>query len=79
MTGLRVDEQQLRRLRETLTADGYLIEVSAQDACARVVITAQEGVCAECLVPKALMLSLLAPILGTEPDSIELSYPDDSK
>lgn len=38
-------------------------------------IAAGPEACADCLVPKAIMRSLLAPAVGVPAEAIELSYP----
>jgi hypothetical protein len=76
---MSVDELQLERLRQTLQADDYRLDVDVQDAGAAVTIVAGPDACEECLVPKPLMQSMLAPVLGVEPASISLTYPTDGQ
>lgn len=74
---MSVDQAQLERLRQTLQADDYRLDVDVQDAGAAVTIVAGPDACEECLVPKPLMQSMLAPVLGVEPARITLTYPTD--
>jgi hypothetical protein len=73
-----IDEAQLEQLRETLKADDYRLDVDVNGDAADVAIIAGPNACEECLVPKPLMQSMLAPVLGLQPDSIRLSYPTDA-
>ncbi|MBB3674637.1 hypothetical protein [Modestobacter versicolor] len=74
---MSVDEVQLDRLRQTLQADDYRLDVDLTGSAAAVTIVAGPDACEECLVPKPLMQSMLAPVLGVEPASITLTYPTD--
>jgi hypothetical protein len=62
-------------IQQMLAADGYAMAIERRDPGARVVVTAGDGVCDDCLVPKNVMAGILAPVLGVERDSIELIYP----
>lgn len=62
-------------IQEMLAADGYAMQVERYDSGARVVVTAGEGICDDCLVPKNVMTGILANALGIERDGIELVYP----
>jgi hypothetical protein len=73
-----VDEKQLDQLRQTLQADDYRMDVDLQGSAAVVTIVAGPDACEECLVPKPLMQQMLAPVLGVEPASIDLTYPVDA-
>jgi hypothetical protein len=73
-----VDEKQLDQLRQTLQADDYRMDVDLQGTAAVVTIVAGPDACEECLVPKSLMQQMLAPVLGVEPASIDLTYPVDA-
>jgi hypothetical protein len=70
-----VDQQQLEKVRRSLEADDYRLQVTVHSGRARVAIAAGPTACADCLVPKDLMRSMLAPVLGVPPDMIELAYP----
>jgi len=74
---MSIDEAQLEQLRETLRADDYRLDVDVNGDAADVAIIAGPNACEECLVPKPLMQSMLAPVLGLQPGSIRLSYPTD--
>jgi len=41
-------------------------------------ITADPEACADCLVPKKVLASMLEPILGVAADGIRLTYPSDA-
>jgi hypothetical protein len=70
-----IDEAGLARLRMTLEADGYGIDVSEEGPRLLARITATPEACADCLVPKPLMLAMLERELGVPGGAIELSYP----
>jgi hypothetical protein len=53
------------------------MDVDVQGDSADVAIIAGPDACEECLVPKPLMQSMLAPVLGVDPASIRLVYPTD--
>jgi len=68
----------LEGFREGLVADGYDLVVDGfADGTARLRITAGPDACAECLVPKKLMVSMLEESLKELPDvrAIEVAYP----
>jgi hypothetical protein len=67
----------LQPMATALEADGYAMTV-ADDASGVVVrVTAGPDACAECLVPKELMLSLIRQAAGDVGDSVTLVYPTD--
>jgi hypothetical protein len=70
-----VDQPRLEQIRQSLQADDYRLDVTVHSGRAEVAIAAGPSACAECLVSKDLMRSMLAPVLGVPPDSIELAYP----
>jgi DNA-binding transcriptional LysR family regulator len=74
---MTIDQAQLDQLRQTLQADDYRLDVDVHDDSADVAIVAGPDACDECLVPKPLMASMLAPVLGVQPESIRLVYPAD--
>ena len=74
---MSIDQTQLDQLKQTLAADDYRLDVDVQDDGADVAIVAGPNACEECLVPKPLMQSMLAPVLGVDPASIRLVYPTD--
>jgi hypothetical protein len=71
-----VDRPRLEQIRQSLQADDYRLDVTVHSGRAEVAIAAGPSACAECLVSKDLMRSMLAPVLGVPPDSIELVYPE---
>jgi hypothetical protein len=72
-----IDETALAGLRATLAADDYVMEVHAEGPGVQVQITAGPEACADCLVPKPIMRSILHSALGVPEESIALVYPDD--
>ena len=74
---MSIDQAQLDQLKQTLQADDYRMDVDVQGESANVAIIAGPDACEECLVPKPLMQSMLAPVLGVQPESIRLTYPTD--
>jgi hypothetical protein len=72
------DEARLEQLRSTLAADGYHLSVEEDDSGFDVRITADPEACADCLVPKKVLASMLEPILGVAADGIRLTYPSDA-
>jgi hypothetical protein len=70
-----VDEAVLDRIRQSLAAEGYQLEVRMRDDGAAVAIAAGPDACEDCLVPKDLMKAMLAPALGVPAETIELAYP----
>jgi hypothetical protein len=73
-----IDTERAVALRSTLAADGYLLDLAADGTRVRAMITATPQACADCLVPKDLMRSILGDTLGVPPDAIDLVYPSDS-
>ena len=73
-----IDTERAVVLRSALAADGYEIDVAEEGDRVRVTITATQQACADCLVPKDLMRSILGDTLGVPPDSIDLTYPPES-
>ena len=63
-------------LRKTLDADGYVLTVedSAPDLL-DVRISARDGVCSDCLVPKHLMGMMIASATGRPAEAIRIAYP----
>jgi hypothetical protein len=64
-------------LASTLAADGYRMEFAEDGDRLRVTIIATPDACADCLVPKNLMRSMLEQQLGVPAASIDLTYPRD--
>jgi hypothetical protein len=73
-----MDTERTVALRSTLAADGYLLDIAEDGTRIRVTISATPQACADCLVPKDLMRSILGDTLGVPPDAIDLIYPLDS-
>jgi hypothetical protein len=72
-----IDESALAGLRATLAADDYTLHVRPDGSGVQVRITAGPQACADCLVPKAIMRSILHAALGMPEDAIALVYPGD--
>ena len=72
-----IDAERAAVLRSTLAADGYELEVAEEGDRVRVAIIATDQACADCLVPKDLMLPILAQTLSVPADAIDLTYPRD--
>ena len=72
------DEARLEQMRSTLAVDGYRLTVDEVGSGFDVRITAGPGTCADCLVPKRVMVSMLQSALGVDQDAIRLSYPGDA-
>jgi hypothetical protein len=70
-----VDQPRLEKIRQSLEADDYRLEVVVHSGQATVSIAAGPSACDDCLVSKDLMRSMLAPVLGVPPDMIALAYP----
>jgi len=65
-------------VQDMLAADGYAMRIERTDAGAHVAVTADDGVCDDCLVPKNVLAGILAPALSLDPDLIELVYPGEA-
>jgi hypothetical protein len=76
---MSIDEAQLEEFRKSLEADDYSMDVTEQQDRVQVRIAAGPEACEECLVPKELMATMLAPVLGVDPDRVELVYPTDAQ
>jgi hypothetical protein len=74
-----IDAERAVALRSTLAADGYLMDIAADQDRVRVTISANPQACADCLVPKDLMRSILGDTLGVPPDAIDLIYPTEER
>ncbi|MBO0869735.1 MAG: hypothetical protein J2P15_14335 [Micromonosporaceae bacterium] len=72
-----IDAGKLDTVRETLAADGYLLDVREADGRVAVAISATPDACEDCLVPKPLMADILRDALGVDTDAIDLTYPND--
>ena len=65
-------------LASTLAADGYQMEFAEDGDRLHVTIIATPDACADCLVPKDLMRSMLSQQLGVPGENIVLTYPAES-
>jgi hypothetical protein len=74
---MKIDKSALDNLEKTLAADDYRLAVAESGSGARVRITAGPEACADCLVPKPLMRSVLHTALGVPEEEITLIYPED--
>jgi hypothetical protein len=72
-----IDQTALDGLRSTLAADGYRLTVTETGSGAEVRIAAGPDACADCLVPKPIMRSVLTAALGVPAEAITLVYPAD--
>jgi hypothetical protein len=65
---------------EMLRADGFELEVHADDSALQVSVLATDAACDECLVPKDVFASILRGMLGPDPGGAPLviTYPTDS-
>jgi hypothetical protein len=73
-----IDQNALAGLRSTLAADDYSMDVREGGAGIEVLISAGPDACADCLVPKPIMLGILKAALGVPEDAITLRYPEES-
>jgi hypothetical protein len=69
--------EKLQQIADTMALDGYALEVTEAGEMRVATITAGEGICGDCLVPKVVMTNLLAKALEVPADRIELHYPAD--
>ncbi|WP_413542820.1 hypothetical protein [Citricoccus nitrophenolicus] len=67
--------QPLEDLRQTLAADGYILSIDESGERMDARISAEDGVCGDCLVPKNLMTLMISNATGTQADAIDLTYP----
>ncbi|GAA3214850.1 hypothetical protein [Microbacterium terregens] len=67
----------LDELQTMLSVDGYSLSVETADGKTKAVITAGEGICEDCLVPKVVMTGLLAQALDVPAEQITLEYPEE--
>ncbi|GAA1332756.1 hypothetical protein [Pseudonocardia xinjiangensis] len=74
---MTIDDTALAGLRATLAADDYAMEVRPHGPGVQVQISAGPEACADCLVPKPIMRSILHTALGVPEEAIELAYPGD--
>jgi hypothetical protein len=72
-----IDPERAGVLVSSLATDGYRMEITEEGDHISVTITATPQACADCLVPKDLMRSMLSQTLGVPAETIELTYPRD--
>jgi hypothetical protein len=72
---MTIDQTALAGLRSTLAADDYAMDVREAGGGLEVRISAGPQACAECLVPKPIMLGILRNALGVPEYAITLHYP----
>ena len=73
------DAASLEPLRSSLGADGYRMEAREEGGRISVRISASDGACADCLVPKNIMRGILGQVLGVAEDVIDLTYPEEAE
>lgn len=66
-------------LAQSLEADGYHMNIEGDDSRISVIITASPEACEDCLVPKDLMRGILSNALGVSGETIDITYPADSR
>lgn len=66
-------------LARSLEADGYHMNIEGDDSRISVIITASPEACEDCLVPKDLMRGILSSALGVSGETIDITYPADSR
>ncbi|HTX00210.1 MAG TPA: hypothetical protein VMD59_15625 [Acidimicrobiales bacterium] len=72
---MTVDPEGLIAIRASLEADGYAVDVVEGERVG-VVVSATPQACEECLVPPAVMISILEHALKVPADRIDLTYPE---
>jgi hypothetical protein len=74
-----VDPEGLRTLRASLEADGYRLDILEEGDRVGARISAGPEACAECLVPRPVLLAMLEHALGVPGRSIDLRYPGEPR
>lgn len=67
----------LEELQQMLSVDGYSLSVDSSEGKTAAVITAGEGICGDCLVPKVVLTGMLAQALNVPAEQITLEYPEE--
>jgi hypothetical protein len=74
-------ERLLDPIRVGLEADGYLLRVSSAGEALRIDVEATAEACADCLVPKSIMETMVRQALsaqdGLDAVPVEIGYPKD--
>jgi hypothetical protein len=70
----------LSNMRAVLQADGYDLDISADDGAVVLAVTAGPDACVECLVPQELFLPMVRDALVKQglqgaADAVQLQYP----
>jgi hypothetical protein len=68
-------DEALAGLRGALNADGYEMRVALDGASLTVAVDAGPEACAECLVPKTLMLEMIRAVVPATDLEVNLRYP----
>lgn len=68
----------LEELQTMLSVDGYALSVDTADGKTKAVITAGEGICGDCLVPKPVLTGLLSQALDVPAEEISVTYPEEN-
>jgi hypothetical protein len=86
--GLRMSDAQLNEalqgMSAGLAADGYTLDARwADDGRVRITVDATPDACADCLVPRDVMRSIAATMLGNagvnvSADDVDVTYPEGS-
>jgi hypothetical protein len=72
---MTLNELGLATLRQTLEADGYLLDLEERAGRLVASISATPQACDDCLVPKPVMLAMIEQALGVPQQLIDLVYP----
>ncbi|BBG03555.1 MULTISPECIES: hypothetical protein [Pseudonocardia] len=75
---MTIDHTALEGLRAGLEADDYSMEVTEAGDRLEIRISAGPDACADCLVPKDMMRSVLHSALGVPEEQIDINYPDET-
>lgn len=72
-------EEALADIADGLSVDGYRLDIArAHGDCIELHVVAGPEACADCLVPKPIMLSMIQPLVAPLGVSrIDLAYPND--
>jgi hypothetical protein len=74
-------ERLLTPISTALEADGYRLSATASGEALRIDVAATPEACAECLVPKSMMETMVRKALSAQPGAesvpIEIGYPTD--
>lgn len=73
-----IDETGLAPLRATLAADDYRLDVTEDGDRIAVRISAGPESCADCLVPKPILVDIMRRALKEPDRPIDVAYPKDA-